>query len=139
MKGTQNFETAIKDYLELRADMDSLFAEKFYNPNKSIGDCATYIMNWVKDSGCVGFTDDEIYSQAMHYYDEEEIDVGQPINGNIVVNHVVELTEEEIEQARQDAIKRVQNEHYQKLTKKAQKPKSVVAEESSTAPSLFDL
>ena len=52
---------------------------------------------------CDGFEDDEIFGMATHYYDEEEIEVGKPINCQVVVNHTVELTEEEKEQARQIA------------------------------------
>ena len=41
---------------------------------------------------------------AIHYYEEKEIEVGNPINCKVVVNHTVELTEEEKEEARQEAI-----------------------------------
>ena len=36
-----------------------------------------------------------ITSFDKHYYDENEIEVGKPIQCQVVVNHVVELTEEE--------------------------------------------
>lgn len=32
---------------------------------------------------------------ALHYYDEEDIDIGKPVSCKVVVNHTVELTEEE--------------------------------------------
>ena len=55
-------------------------------------------------------TDDEVWSLAIHYYDEDNIDVGKPISCGVVVNHKVELTEEEKAQARKDATaKAVQN------------------------------
>ena len=50
-----------------------------------------------------------------HFYDEENIEVGKPIDARIMVNHVVELTEDEKQQARQDAIKKVQNDVYNKM------------------------
>lgn len=50
-----------------------------------------------------------------HYYDEENIEVGRPINARITVNHVVELTEDEKQQARQDAIQKAQNDVYNKM------------------------
>ncbi len=137
-KGTENFKRVINTYLEYRAEIDELFADKFYNPRKNIDECITYILNWVQQSGCNGFEDEEIYSQAMHYYDEDNIDVGKPMSCDVVVNHLVELTEEEKEQARKDAIKRIENEHYQKMTKKAQKPKKQEVE-TDNVPSLFDL
>ncbi len=100
MKATNHFTRTILTYLELRAESDTLFAESFAKENKNIDDCITYIFNEVQKSGCMGFADDEIYSIAVHYYDEDDIEVGKPMNGKIVVNHVVELTEEEKEQAK---------------------------------------
>ena len=41
-----------------------------------------------------------ITSRDKHYYEEDEIEVGNPINCKMVVNHTIELTEEEKEQAR---------------------------------------
>ena len=82
-------------YLEQRAEEDALFAKNYRNPAKNIDDCVTYILNYVKKSGCNGFTDGEIFGQAVHYYDENEIEVGKPMNCQVVVNHVVELTAEE--------------------------------------------
>ena len=136
MKSTEHFKLVIQAYLENRAIQDELFAEKFANPNKNIEDCVTYILNWVKDSGCSGYTDEEIFSQAVHYYDEDNIEVGKPINCKVIVNHSIDLTEEEKQEARQEAIKRVENEYYAQLTKKASKPKK--NESLTSTPSLFD-
>ena len=63
-------------YLEQRAAEDALFAKKYRNPAKNIDDCVTYILNYVQKSGCNGFTDGEIFGQAIHYYEENEIEVG---------------------------------------------------------------
>lgn len=136
MKGTEQFKQVIKSYLWQRAGQDPLFAPNLAKPNKSIDDCVTYILNEVQKSGCSGFADDEIYGMAVHYFDEDSIEVGKPINGNVVVNHHVELTEKEKAQARQDAIKRVQNEAYAKM-KQSIKPTAKKVEPTTT-PSLFD-
>ena len=136
MKSTEHFKLVIQAYLENRAIQDELFAEKFANPNKNIEDCVTYILNWVKDSGCSGYTDEEIFSQAVHYYDEDNIEVGKPINCKVIVNHSINLTDEEKQEARQEAIKRVENEYYAQLTKKAIKSKK--NESLTSTPSLFD-
>ncbi len=77
MKTTDYFKQTIAAYLEQRAADDELFATVFANPNKNIDDCITYILNTVKESGCNGFADEEIYSMAMHYYDEPDIEVGK--------------------------------------------------------------
>lgn len=135
MKGTDIFKRTIHTYLVQRAASDELFAEKYANPKKNIDDCVTYILNTVQKSGCNGFADDEIYSMAVHYYDEDNIEIGKPINAQVVVNHVVELTEEEKEQARKDAIQKVQDEAYKKMTQPAKKTKKVAV---IPQPSLFD-
>ncbi|MDH6313029.1 hypothetical protein M2137_001816 [Parabacteroides sp. PFB2-10] len=135
MKGTDIFKRTIHTYLVQRAASDELFAEKYANPQKSIDDCVTYILNTVQKSGCNGFADDEIYSMAVHYYDEDEIEVGKPMNTHVVVNHVVELTEEEKEQARRDAIQKAQDEAYRKMTQLVKKTKKVAV---NPQPSLFD-
>lgn len=89
MKGTEHFKRTIQMYLEQRAAEDALFAKNYRNPAKNIDDCVTYILNYVQRSGCNGFTDGEIYGQAVHYYDENEIEVGKPIQCQVVVNHVL--------------------------------------------------
>ena len=118
MKATDYFKQTIQTYLEQRAESDTLFAPRYHNPRKSIDDCITYILNEVRRSGCNGFADDEIYSMALHYYDEEDIDVGKPINCKVVVNHTIELTEEEKQQAHEQALRRVEQEAYNKLTQR---------------------
>ena len=118
MKATDYFKQTIQTYLEQRAESDTLFAPRYHNPRKSIDDCITYILNEVRRSGCNGFADDEIYSMALHYYDEEDIDVGKPINCKVVVNHTIELTEEEKRQAHEQALHRAEQEAYNKLTQR---------------------
>ena len=102
-------------YLEQRAEEDALFAKNYRNPAKNIDECVTYILNYVKKSGCNGFTDGEIFGQAVHYYDENEIEVGKPMNCQVVVNHVVQLTAEEKAEACQNAVRRYQEEELRKL------------------------
>ncbi len=103
-KGTENFKNAINSYLENYAKEDSLFAISLKKENKNIDDCVTYILNEVKNSGLNGFEDSEIYGMALHYYDEDKIEVGNSLNGKIVVNHFVELSEEEKAEVKQKAI-----------------------------------
>lgn len=50
------------------------------------------------------------------------------------MNHVVELTEEEKQQARKDAIQKAQDEAYRKMTQPVKKTKKVVL---TPQPSLF--
>lgn len=112
------FKNAIQSYLEQRAEYDELFARSYRNPLKNIEDCLTYILNTVQKSGCQGFDDMEIFGMAVHYFDEADIEVGNPIDCKVVVNHHVELTEEEKAQARKEAIRRAENEAYSRMTQR---------------------
>ena len=136
MKGTDHFKRTIQMYLEQRAEEDTLFAKNYRNPAKNIDDCVTYILNYVQKSGCNGFTDGEIYGQAVHYYDENEIEVGKPIQCQVAVNHIVELTAEEKAEARQQAVRRYQDEELRRLQTPTKPTKAKT--ETQVQPSLYD-
>jgi hypothetical protein len=121
MQSTEHFKNTIKAYLAQRAASDALFAITYAKTGKNIEDCITYILNTVHKSGCNGFTDDEVYSMAVHYYDEDNIEVGKNFDCRVVVNHVVELTAQEKEQARQDALQKAQEEAYLRMTQPPRK------------------
>lgn len=138
MKGTEHFKKTIAEYLNQRADTDPLFAVNLKKETKNIDDCITYILNQVKASGCNGFSDDEIYSMAVHYYDEDDIKIGEKIECQVAVNHVVELSDEEKEEARQEAINEYKDEQLRKLREtqrpfSPKKPKEVQEEEPQTS------
>jgi uncharacterized protein (DUF433 family) len=136
MKATNHFTRTILTYLEKRAGADTVFAGYFANPAKNIDDCITYILNMVQQSGCNGFADEEIYTMAGDYYNTDTIDTGKPINNcRISVNHVVELTAEEIEEAKKEAIQKAQDDTYNKMMQPKKKAKRVVM---NNQPSLFD-
>lgn len=135
MKGTKDFKATIQAYLEERARTDELFAVSYAKAGKNIDDCITYILNEVRRSGCNGFNDDEIYSMALHYYDEDDIKVGSKISCQVVVNHTVELTDEEKAEARKDAILRFQQEQMDAM-KRPKKAKQVTT--TISQPTLFD-
>ena len=137
MKGTDHFKRTIQMYLEQRAAEDELFAKHYRNPAKNIDDCITYILNYVQKSGCNGFSDGEIYGQAVHYYDENEIEVGKPLQCQIAVNHVVELTAEEKAEARQKAIRQYQDEELRKMQNR-QRARAAKPQKPQVEPSLFD-
>jgi hypothetical protein len=137
MKTTAHFKQTIQNYLAQRAATDILFAVSYEKQDKNIDECITYILNTVQKSGCHGFADDEIYSMAVHYYDEDHINIGNPIDCKVVVNHTVELTQEEKDEARKDAIQRVQDEAYAKM--KYAKKSNAKQTAASHQPNFFDL
>ena len=138
MKATEHFKQTIKAYLDERAKNDELFAVSYAKENKNMDNCVTFILNQVKRSKCMGLTDEEVYSLAVHFFDEDDIEIGTPIACNVIVNHTVELTEEEMAQARQEAFKEYQAEQLRKMQKRTNKPKTPKAQPEITTPSLFD-
>lgn len=138
MKATEHFKQTIKTYLDERAKNDELFAVSYAKENKNMDDCVTFILNQVKRSKCMGLTDEEVYSLAVHFFDEDDIEIGNSIACNVIVNHTVELTEEEKAQARQEAFKEYQAEQLRKMQKRTNKPKTPKAQPEITTPSLFD-
>lgn len=137
MKSTENFKKVIEQHLQGVAANDPFFAETIKKENKNIDDCINYILNTVQKSGCNGFADDEIFGMAIHYYDEDNLEVGKKINAKVVVNHTVELTEEDIQKAKQAAVDKVISDEKQKISKK--KPAKKEQPNPVEQVSLFDM
>jgi hypothetical protein len=121
-KGTETFKKTIQDYLNKRAEQDSLFAETLKKENKNIDECVNYILSEVRKSGCNGFADEEIFGMAVHYYDEDDIKAGTFKSMKVIVNHHVELSEEDKKQAKsqamQEAISEAKEEAKKNLSEK---------------------
>ncbi|MEX6691233.1 PcfK-like family protein [Danxiaibacter flavus] len=130
MKGTESFKSVIQNYLNSLAAKDPLFSETFKKANKNIDDCITYILNTVKESGCNGFADEEIFNLAVHYYDEDNIKPGDKIEATVVVNHHAQLTEEEVKAAKEEALQKVIAEETNRIKKKS--PSKVASKETET-------
>lgn len=104
-KGTEQFKTTIQQYLEKRAAEDSLFAETLKKENKSIDECINYILSEVQKSGVNGFADEEIFGMAVHYYDEDDLKAVKQNSSRVVVNHKVELSEDDLATAKEEGMK----------------------------------
>lgn len=134
LKASTPFERTIQGYLENYASQDEAFKERYNNPKKNIVECCNYIMNQVKKSGCNGFTDEEIYKMARDYYvDEISKDDTKAISGTVVVNHTVELTEEEKVKARVEAMKKLEEEILQEERKKREEEQNAQAKAEEKA------
>lgn len=139
MKGTEQFKEIIKCYLDKRAKEDELFRAKYETTERTIDDVVTYILNEVKQSGCCGFADEEIYSMAVHVIDEPALEIGKPISCDVVVNRHIDLTEEEKAEQKALALKRYQEEELRKLQVRHSKPRASMPKETiQPQPSLFD-
>lgn len=139
MKNSVAFENAIKKYLDEFAQNDVHFAQKYNNPNKSIEECCSYIASEVKKMGVCGLDDAEVYGLAVHYYDEENVKV-EPVGDYMVAcNHHVELTEEQKEEARAEAVRQYQKTLYDEMVAKNIKsaPKKEKTEQTVKQLTLF--
>jgi len=134
MKSSENFKRVIQNYLEELVRRDELFAASYRKENKNMDDCIKYMLNTIRKSGINGFEDDEVFAMAVHYYDEDTIDVGGDVNCQVVVNHTVQLTEEEKTKAKEEAIQQEIAAQRQKMRKKPQK---VEKTETATVQTLF--
>ena len=140
MNGTEQFTRTIAEYLNLRVATDPLFAPNLAKPHKNIEDCITYILKQVQQSACNGFEDDEIYSMAVHYYDEDDLEMGNHVACHVVVNHTIVLTEEEKAEARKQAIQQYQAQELRRLQEPRRvKTKASTDSEQARESSLFDM
>ena len=150
-KVSKSFQDTIKAYLDKRAQEDSLFAQSYAKEGKSIEECCNFIIQEVQKMKVSGLADDEVYGLAVHYYDEDDLGEIKASNCKVVVNHTVELTEEEKAQARKEAIAQLQKKEVARLKaeekakedkekEKAKKkaPAKAPSENTFDSPSLFD-
>lgn len=110
-KGMNSVKQAIKNYLDERAKTDELFAAAYAKPNKNIDECFNYILGEAKKQGnAVYLSDDVVFGWAVHYYDEDDIKINKlPANTRVAAKASVELTEEEKEKARKQAMNDYKN------------------------------
>ena len=120
-KVSTSFKNTIKAYLDKRAAEDALFAKTYAKENKNLDECCNYILQQVKKSGCCGFADEEIYNMAIHYYDEDDIKDVKPASAKVVVNHTVELSDEEKAEAKEKAKADFEKEQLAKLKEEERK------------------
>ena len=140
------FEKTIKAHLDKVAAEDPVFGEKYRealareDKKKDITHCCNFIIDEVRKTNRRGFTDDEVFGMAMHFYDEKAVtgpDKGQ--NCQVVVNHEVKLSAEEVkkiqESARKEAEEKVRQEELARIEreKKAAEEKARKAEERKRA------
>lgn len=88
----EEVKAKIKAYLDERAAKDELFAKSYAKEKKSINECIRFIMGEAAKEAvsCPGgkgafMSDEWVYGQAVHYYDEDDIKVA-PVKGDVKVS-----------------------------------------------------
>ena len=128
------FKETIQSYLDAMAGRDAAFAESYANENKSVDECCEYILGQVYSRGENGYTDAEIFGMAVHYYVEKDLGEWPKADDvTAVVNHHVELTPEEIEEAKKEAQERITREEVEKIRQKERKAQEAAKKKAEEA------
>lgn len=86
MKASENFKTAIENYLNQTALADAVFAQDFAKESKNLESCYNYIFGEVKKTGLCAFDNQEIFDMAVKYYADDSIGQPQAINCRVVAS-----------------------------------------------------
>ncbi|KIA95651.1 MULTISPECIES: Cas9 inhibitor AcrIIA9 family protein [unclassified Flavobacterium] len=89
MKASEQFKTAIENYLSETAQRDASFAPHLAKVSKNLENCISYIFGEVKKTGLCAFDNQEIFDMAIKYYIDDSILPPAPINCKVVVNQPV--------------------------------------------------
>lgn len=116
MSNLNEVKQVIKTYLDNRAKNDELFSVSYAKKNKSIDECFEYIVGEAKKKGNAVYLPDEVvFGLAVHYYDEDDIEINKlPANAKVTAKTSVELSEDDKEKARKQAV----NEYKEQCIKK---------------------
>lgn len=75
----------VEEYLKRFAAEEPAFQEKLDNPNKSIQRCMEFIHREIleeykeqRGAGFVGVWHNKVFDIAVHYYDEQDLDIDKP-------------------------------------------------------------
>lgn len=85
MKPSDDFRTAIENYLNATAQGDSILAQSLAKETKNIESCFNYIFGEVKKTGLCAFDNQEIFDMAMTYYTDDSIGIPAPVACRAVV------------------------------------------------------
>jgi hypothetical protein len=84
MKASEQFKTAIENYLNDTAQRDSVFAPNLSKITKNLESCINYIFGEVKKTGLCVFDNQEIFDMAIKYYTDDTILSPAPISCKVV-------------------------------------------------------
>ena len=82
-----DFKEIIKDHLDMMAEQDAAFAERYKDEKKSLDKCIQYITSEAKKQavkGCAAIEDAVVYGWAVHYYQEDNLDIDN-VKAKVVV------------------------------------------------------
>lgn len=89
MKASEQFKTAIENYLSETALSDTAFAPHLAKESKNLENCINYIFGEVKKTGFCAFDNQEIFDMAIKYYTDDSIEAPSPISCKVVENQPI--------------------------------------------------
>ena len=110
---TKYFIQRIQKWLESEMERDAQFKARVESvkDTKTVEGACNYVLKCAKDSGQCGFDDAEVYGMVRHFFDEDDVkDPGDQNPSKIVVSGHVDLTQEQIEAAKEAARQQYYNE-----------------------------
>jgi hypothetical protein len=96
-----DFKEIIKAHLDNMAQQDFAFAERYKLESKSLDKCIQYIKSQAQKQAKQGFAaieDDVVYGWAVHYYQEDNVEVNEKVKAKVVTPKADKPKEEEKKQ-----------------------------------------
>ena len=112
-KVTKYFIQRIEEWMQKEMESDPKFRARVeaVKDKKTVEGACNYVLKCAKDSGQCGYDDAEVYGMVRHFFDEDNVsDPGDQRPSKIIVSGHVDLTEEQIEEAKEAARKQYYNE-----------------------------
>ena len=110
---TKYFIQRIQQWLDSEMARDEQFRARVeaVKDKKTVEGACNYVLKCAKDSGQCGYDDAEVYGMVRHFFDEDDVtDPGDQNPSRIVVSGKVDLTAEQIEEAKETARQQYYNE-----------------------------
>ena len=82
-----DFKNIIKAHMDKMAQQDFAFAERYKLENKSLDKCIQYIKSQAQKQAKQGFAaieNDVVYGWAVHYYQEDNVEVNEKVKAKVV-------------------------------------------------------
>lgn len=122
-KGLSSLKEKVKERLDKEAAENPQFAERYAAEGKSLDECCSYLAGLAFQraaGGNVSYIDpEELYGLAIHYYQEDEVEITEiPTGVGVDAAPAVELTPEQKAKAEEDALERYTERAVQKLAER---------------------
>ena len=110
---TKYFIQRIQTWMDSEMARDDQFRARVeaVKDKKTVEGACNYVLKCAKDSGQCGYDDAEVYGMVRHFFDEDDVaDPGDQHPSRVVVSGKVDLTAEQIEEAKEAARQQYYNE-----------------------------